>query len=102
MHASVSSGERSNNRHFLFIILLLVIIGRIIASNGSPADPQSVQVGLKRLGLVLAVLAAGLGSIVGYGGSNEHFGGAIVGSMIGFAVIRMAMSVGLISGFMGR
>jgi hypothetical protein len=90
--------------HFLLIVLLLIIIWRIVASHDGPADPHAIRLGLKRLGLVLAVLAAGLGGIVGYGGSNEHFGGAIVGSIIGFTVIRMAMSVviWIISGFMGR
>ena len=85
---------------FLLIILLLVIISRILASSH---NPQAIRLGLKRLGLVAAFVAAGLGGIAGYS-QQPTLASTAGAAIIGFAVMHVAMTIliWIISGFMAR
>lgn len=85
--------------HFLIIIVLLAVIGKILGSSNS----QTIRVGLLRIGFVLALFGAFVGGALEYG-YPLNVGWVIVGSIVGFAVVGSSVGVLLwiVSGFTGR
>jgi hypothetical protein len=81
--------------HFLLIILALLGIWKLLAhGNTSSAVASRILLGLRRLALVLAIIAAALGGTIGYfDGASGNFGLAILGATGGFTIIWLASKV---------
>jgi hypothetical protein len=56
--------------HFLLIILILLLIWKLLSHR--PVNRAALLTGLGRLALVLAILGAALGGLVGYAVTSTH------------------------------
>ena len=96
--------------HLLLIILVVVVIWKIAASptRHNPHTAAALRTGLRRMQIVLAVLAALFGGLIGYGmsGSNPAAvpGGVLLGAAVGFALVwgSMAVLLWILAGFIGK
>ena len=87
--------------HLLLIVLAVLAIWRLLAGASRPTG-QTLERGLKRLGLVAAVLAAALGGAIGQSGGGGA-GGLVVGALASFLAVQTAtwVLVRIARGFLG-
>jgi hypothetical protein len=91
--------------HLLVIAVLAVVVWKIATSG--PASPQAalaIATGLRRLGLVLAVLAALLGAVIGYSGYPPDLAKGMIGAVVGFGLLwgLTRVVIWIAAGFLGR
>jgi hypothetical protein len=105
--------------YFLLIVLALLGIWELLTHSG--ASSATLIAGLRRLALVLAVVGAALGGVIGYFAtrschtdtsaaqwvtscSDPNYGAAVLGIAAGFTVIWFAASViiWIIGGFLAE
>jgi hypothetical protein len=89
--------------HLLLIILLVVVIWKVAGTSGH-SNPLAIQTGLARLRVVLSVIGAFLGGLIGYAASNGAGGAILLGTLIGAIIVWAAMGVviWIINGFLAR
>jgi hypothetical protein len=93
--------------HLLLILLLVVAVYKIAtAGHTNPHAAATVETGLRRMGLVLALAAGALGGVdaVYQNDPEAAPGGAVAGFLLGFVLLWAAlrMVIWIVSGFMGK
>ena len=76
--------------HVLIFLLLVIVIAKLVGSAAA-RNPQQFEHGFKRVGFVLALLAAAFGGLVGCGVPTSQVGGwgPLLGAVVGFLLVKL-------------
>jgi hypothetical protein len=80
--------------HILIFLLLVIVIAKLLASAAA-RNPQQFEHGFRRVGFVVALLAAAFGGFVGCGVPASQAGGLgpLLLAVVGFLLVEITTAV---------